>query len=510
TTTFWMTNNPYGESFDQLSYLVHYPYGCIEQTASSTRPLLYVASIVEQADPKLAELKIEDMVLAGINRVLSMETPSGGFGYWPGATEPLEWATAYATDMLLDAKDRGYAVPDDRLKEVLGWIEGRVAQYERGQKIKHEPWNHYDEQSEAYLHYVLARAHKGRKARIASLIEHTPAGAKAEQAEDLYMLKAALYIAGDHRYEKDLKAVDTSPIADERINSWSFYSDRRRRGLMLSIFFDLFKNDPAGEPLAERVAQALSGQAGHYYYYNTQELVWGVTGLGKWVTGLGAKGTPGGTLVADGVTINPRASKQKTTDKAWALIRASEYRQLTLDVPAQAQGTWLVISSDGVRPGSDYKVGGNGMSITRTYKDPSGNTIDPSAGQLKLGDLVFVQIEITNTSSVYIQNIALVDRLPAGFEVENPRLGRSTKADWIKEDDQWATEFMNLRDDRLEAFGTLWPKASKTIVYTVRAVTSGTFTIPPVEAEAMYDATLWARDKGGTAVIGGPWTGKTL
>ena len=104
-TTFWLTNNPYGESFEHLQYLIHYPYGCIEQTTSSTRPLLYVASLVEQVDPQLAELKIEDMVLSGINRVLSMQTPSGGFGYWPGATEPLEWATAYATHMLLDAQE---------------------------------------------------------------------------------------------------------------------------------------------------------------------------------------------------------------------------------------------------------------------------------------------------------------------------------------------------------------------------------------------------------------------
>jgi len=69
---------------------------------------------------------------------------------------------------------------------------------------------------------------------------------------------------------------------------------------------------------------------------------------------------------------------------------------------------------------------------------------------------------------------------------------------------------MNLRDDRLEAFGAIPAGAHKRIIYTVRAVTSGKFTLPPVEAEAMYDPTLWARDKGGTAVIGGPWTGKLL
>jgi uncharacterized protein YfaS (alpha-2-macroglobulin family) len=67
-----------------------------------------------------------------------------------------------------------------------------------------------------------------------------------------------------------------------------------------------------------------------------------------------------------------------------------------------------------------------------------------------------------------------------------------------------------LRDDRLEAFGALAPGAKKKIVYSVRAVTSGKYTIPPVELEAMYDPTLWAREKGGTAVVGGPWTGKLL
>jgi uncharacterized protein YfaS (alpha-2-macroglobulin family) len=504
-----MTANPYAEAFQHLGYLVHYPYGCIEQTTSSTRPLLYVTSLVEQVDPKVAELKTEDMVLAGINRVFSMETPSGGFGYWPGSTEPLEWATAYATDMLLDAKQRGYAVPDDRLANVMTWIEGRVAAYERGQRVPHQKWNHYDEQSEAYLHYVLARAGKGHKARVLNLIGKLTGKLSGEEAEDLYMLKAALFLAGDRRYEKDLKAVDTSPISDDRLNSWSFYSDRRRRGLLLSTFFDLFGNDPAGEPLATRVAEGLVGQSS--YWYNTQELVWGVTGLGKWVSARMAKSAvAAGTLTADGQPIKPRAGKHASNDKAWSVMRASEYPKLALDVPASAAGLWLVINSEGVRPGGDYKVGGNGMTIHRVYRDREGGVIDPAAGTLELGDLVFVDLELANTSAAEIQNIALVDRLPAGFEVENPRLGRATEAAWMKDVAMWQPEFQNLRDDHLEAFGRLAGKTTQHVLYTVRAVTAGKFTIPPVEAEAMYDATLWAREKGGTAVVGGPWTGKTL
>jgi len=171
---------------------------------------------------------------------------------------------------------------------------------------------------------------------------------------------------------------------------------------------------------------------------------------------------------------------------------------------------WLVVSSDGVRPNGEYKVGGNGLSVSRTYRSLDGTEIDPSKGTLKLGDLVFVELEIENTSGNYTQNIAFVDRLPAGFEIENPRLGRSTKVDWAKDEDMWAVDFMNMRDDRLEAFGALAPKQARKLVYTVRAVTSGKFAIPPVEAEAMYDPTQWARAAGGIAVIGGPWTGKTI
>src|SRR6185503_18347597 len=214
------------------------------------------------------------------------------------------------------------------------------------------------------------------------------------------------------------------------------------------------------------------------YYYNTQELVWGVTGLGKWVAALASQATAGGTLTADGATINPRAPRRKTADKAWTLMRASEYKQLTLEVPAQAAGAWLVISSEGGRTGGQYKLGGNGLAITRVYRNLAGDLIDPSKGELKLGELVFVDIEVSNVSGNDIQNIAVVDRLPAGFEIENPRLGRSTRAAWMKDDVVWATEFMNVRDDRLEAFGALPAGTGRRIFYTVRVVTSGKFTTP--------------------------------
>ena len=55
-------------------------------------------------------------------------------------------------------------------------------QYERGEHDPAQPWNHYDEQSEAYLHYVLALAGKGKKARILKLIERIAGGREGRAA----------------------------------------------------------------------------------------------------------------------------------------------------------------------------------------------------------------------------------------------------------------------------------------------------------------------------------------
>ncbi len=51
---------------------------------------------------------------------------------------------------------------------------------------------------------------------------------------------------------------------------------------------------------------------------------------------------------------------------------------------------------------------------------------------------------------------------------------------------------------------TGWPAASP-ILLSVRAVTAGKFTLPPVEAEAMYDPRIWAREAGTQVEVAGPW-----
>ncbi len=498
-STFWVTNNPYADAFNHLKHLVRYPYGCLEQTTSSTRPLLYLASLIESVDPTLLEGNdVDDMVNHGVKRILSMQTPDGAFAYWQGSTRPAYWGTAYATHLLIDAQKLTYPVPQERLDEALDWMERRISNfYEAGRD--RDDW--YSRNAEPYMHFVLALGGRARKARVEKLIEQLPQNPQHEEREHAFMLKAALHMAGDHRYEAELKRPDLSPVSNERRNGWSFYSDRRRRGFMLSTFVDLFGRSGEGELLADLVAEALRGQKSRWY--TTQELVWGVTGLGKFVEA-GAQDFQPPRLAADGRRLTPLPN-DKDSDRTWNLARASEYGQLELDVPKKDEGKlYLILSSEGVRDVPDWKTGGEGLSLRRRYIDAAGQAVD-LAGGLTLGDLVYVELTVRNVTNERIANIALVDRVPAGWEIENPRLGRDATAGWLNADDLWQVDHMDLRDDRIELFGHLDRGTARKVVYAARAVTAGRFTVPPVEAEAMYDPRIWAREGMAKVEIRGPW-----
>ena len=113
--------------------------------------------------------------------------------------------------------------------------------------------------------------------------------------------------------------------------------------------------------------------------------------------------------------------------------------------------------------------------------------------------------------------ILLVDRLPAGFEIENPRLvdsGDVKTLDWLKT--TRAPEHTEFRDDRFVAafdfFGTegrrrssdndsAEPAKTATVAYLVRAVTPGSFVHPAATVEDMYRPDRYARTASGRLTV---------
>jgi len=495
-TGIWLTASPYAQALTHLGYLVHYPYGCIEQTTSSTRALLYVRTMVQEIDPALGgKGAVDEMVAKGIERVRAMQTPSGGFAYWPGGGSPTPWGTAYATQMLLDAREAGYDVPQATLDGAIRYLDQLIAG-----RITADG-------EVAYAHYIVARAGKARPAQALRVLESLQAvdrskqsvWQRAQQDEDAYLLMAALYQGGDHRYESTLKQLGSARIGTERVNDWTFWSSVRSAGMRLSVFQDQFGPDPAGAPLADQLAQVISRRPSGSY--TTQELAWAITALGK-----RTQATSGdlaqGHLKIDGKAVDPHSPG------AWGLDFATSAAAVELSLPRLDGAAWALVTTRGVRKDTPAPLGGDGLKLERSFVDAEGAVVDPA--RLPLGTALYIRLDLSNSSGRSQQNVALVDRLPAGWEIENPRLSGTELPAWAQDLELWSAEHMNLRDDRMEIFGSLASGQGTTVIYAVRAVTAGTFVLPPVQAEAMYDPQIWARRAGGTVQVVGPWDDSLL
>ena len=96
-------------------------------------------------------------------------------------------------------------------------------------------------------------------------------------------------------------------------------------------------------------------------------------------------------------------------------------------------------------------------------------------------------VTLTVTPSAPVADLVVAAVLPAGFEIENPRLaGDAEKASEDEHTERSRGIRAEVRGDRL-VVGLDHVDKPMTYQYAVRAVTKGTFSLPPVAAECMYN-----------------------
>lgn len=488
-----VSTNPYIGSLSHISDLIRYPYGCVEQTVSSTRPLLALRALMPALDADLVNQQpVDARVRAGLDRVLSMQTPGGGFAYWPGGTQPSPWATAYATHLLLDAQEARFEVPAVALDEALSWIE-RSGLSGGGADAAG---------TRAYMLYVLARAGRGRPAEAQRALESAPTGPRSGAAlEAEYLLMAAVQRSGDRRHERALRALPVPDFGRQRSNDWSFYSELRRGGLMLSVFEELFPGDPAGEALAQALSTELGRQEGRWY--TTQELAWAIGALGKRASSAG-NSLPEIVLSADG---QGRVAERSPAGPRWSLSGASAVSELHLSAAAEAPGASVLLSTRGLRGVPERELS-SGLVLRRAALDAEGAPLDLAAHHL--GDRLYMRVDIANPSKRPERNVAVVARIPAGWEVESARVSADPFGPPAEARAAWAVDHLNIRDDRVELFGTVGAGAQESIWLELRATSAGHFTWPATTAEAMYDPSVSAALPGAPVTVLGPWAGSVL
>jgi len=128
------------------------------------------------------------------------------------------------------------------------------------------------------------------------------------------------------------------------------------------------------------------------------------------------------------------------------------------------------------------------------YTDMESRVLDHR--ELKQGTDFMMVMRITNNSFRTIDNVALSQMVPSGWEIRNTRLFEAETP--VKES---AFDYRDFRDDRLYTYFTLKAGETKTFVALLNASYAGDYYQPAVWCEAMYDANYYARIPGGNVKV---------
>lgn len=466
-----VSGNPVAELGNSLRYLLDYPHGCTEQVISKAFPQLYVADLGRLV-PGLAGAGKQGQaaVEAAIQSIKMRQLYNGALTMWNGGGPESWWVTAYAAHFLLEAKKAGYAPENTLLEPMLQYLTFRlrkkelVEYYYNGQQQKR-----IAPKEVAYSLYVLAVAGRPN----ASSMNYYKANAKDLSLDSRYVLAAAYALGGD---QKSFQAMLPTSFADETsvpVQGGSLYSPLRDEGLALNVLLDVNAQHPQVPVMARHLVKTLKATP----YFNTQEAVFALLALGK-MSRQSAAGSSEATVMAGGrqvaATRNGFAEISKATGGNTANFEILAKGNTPLYYWWQASG----ISSTGAFTPEDKF-----LKVRRQVFDRNGRPL--SGNVYRQGDLLIVQVTLEKAFSGQVENIAVTDLLPAGFEIENARIKELPGMDWVKD----ASEPLHrdFRDDRIHFYTNLTGNR-QVFYYSVRAVTPGTYLQGPVSADAMYDA----------------------
>ena len=496
-TRVWVSQNPAAAALAHLGPLVRYPHGCLEQTVSATRPLLYADRLLPAAVGEV-EGGSDALIAGALSRILSMQLPDGSFTTWPFGSHTHAWSTAYATHLLLDAHDAGHLASQAPIDDAVRWLQAQVKRdAARGDTT---PWMRA---REAYVHYVLAKAGRPLKARAAAVLDQIlrhPDAKRADQGEAAFLLRAALYRAGDQRHRgaliAALQGLDAAAPRDPR----TFYSPTRSQALVIDVLGELIPDADGLAAASRALTRHLAARSARSF--TTQELGWGMAALARHAGEVGSGASPA-TLRVNGATAEGEPLHPDLNDRRFEIHRASEQRvQIHIDDPGTGPLT-ATLDTRGQRADAIWAARSQGVTVSRELLTPAGQRVDPA--QIALGERVLVRLTLHNPTSAPLQDLALTDPVPGGFEIENPRLGDADLPANAYSEQAWSTEHLDLRDDRLSAFGALAAGQRVQVLYAARAVTAGVFHHPPVQVEAMYDPDIGANGAPGSVQITGDW-----
>lgn len=456
----------------ELTQLLGYPHGCLEQTVSKAFPQIYLRDMASVLAPSaLSSGSPTYYVNEALTKLAGMQLHDGTFATWPGTTTSNDWTTVYATHFLLEARKAGYAVMDGTLQSALGALSA-IARKKQTEDFTLMEANRtavrrIASKSAVYALYVLALAGKPDRALMGFF--------RSERSlltqDTRYLLAGAYALSGDRRTFTEILPSAFAVEQSVRTTGGSFDSPVRSAAVMLNVLLETDLNNPHVPRLMEYLSRAYSRNE----WTSTQDNAFTLLAFGK-----AARLASATTMTATIIVGSARFSYAGGTQR----IDCDPFGK-TVTIATTGNGrVYYTLVTEGVRTDGRVTMEDRNLQVRRDVLDRSGAPVDLQA--VRQNDLVVVRLTVTSSVD-HLDFVAISDLLPAGFEVENPRLTEATAYPFIQ--NASLPEYLDVRDDRVNLYTSFRRgKRQQVFYYAARAVSLGEFVYPPVVAEAMYDA----------------------
>ena len=239
---------------------------------------------------------------------------------------------------------------------------------------------------------------------------------------------------------------------------------------------------PEAIDLSQQIADAMSGS-----WYSTQEAAF----VSKAMNSLSGKINTG---ILSAEVVQGQNTMQVRSAKSVSNVNLDS-ESGGIDIKNTSEGSIhaTLVTSSIPASGTRYEARSNGLTLNVSYLSEEGTHINPSS--IQQGTDFTVTITVGNASGFRdYSNLALTEAIPSGWEIFNDRL-------FGTEGSGTSYDYRDIRDDRVVWHFDLPKGTSKTFRMKMRAAYEGTFYLPPVKCEAMYDAKVSANTASGSATV---------
>lgn len=449
--------------------LLHYPYGCVEQTGSSLIPWLALGDLPDLRPEEFRDpTNVVAVLTAGVQRLLSMQTPSGGLGYWPGDREPQAWGSAYGALILALVSDAGITVPPQAQKRLNDWLG---AQWRKSTATNASDWL-----ERSLIACALAFARQPDPSLIQNLVEN----AEQLSLEDRSLAALAMIHSGGSNGQAI--SLLTMPPRKNSSHGW-FGNESRSQAIQLLGWLSASNSAPQVQRLTDQLLA--SQRKGHWQ--TTQGNAWALWALSEY-----SRRPEGRVLVRGDWQLGGKSGDFHTTPGNIVAEITGEFSPETFAAGLrlhQQEGSpaFVEISATGhrLRRGTaTHAPIDHGFSIRRGYARLDDENRPQSLHGLRVGDRVLVTLTVTSPDPAAW--VAIEDPLPAVFEsVQGVFKTQQTTAAALA--NSWFSDFQEFRRDRTWFFRNSLEEGRYTIQYLARVRCAGTAMAAPARVEAMYE-----------------------